>query len=523
MGAIGFLYRKVLINRVKKALGKPVTYVYLVFIMVYCVMVPYSLKMVAEEFGGDSPQGMAALLTLLAFWLIPGNLIAYAKRRGLVYRNSDVHFLFPAPLSPKQILIYAYLRTLFVQVLLNLFAVIWGGIMFRVDIWRLALYFLFAVLIENALEAGVMLLLYGSERLQEKSRRWIVKGAYGLTGVLVCMGIYSYLQEGLSLQMAMNFLNSDMVQMVPVAGWYIAVVHLLLTGPTVVSVVGTVCYGVLFAGVLVCAWRMKCTGAFYEDAIKFAEDYEEVLNSRRQGDTQKRLGKKQKFGKAHVTWKGDGAKALFYRQLLEYKKSRYFIFDVNTLVAAIGGVGIAYLYLQGGGFSEMEPFVIPVVSAYIIFIFTAMGGKWAKELLSPYTYMIPDSPFRKLVNATAMQLVQSVVNGILITVPGAIVMGQSVWMILLDIVVYVALYANKLYALAVAEIVTGSTLGKVGKQMMQMFLQGTTIFMAVMGALAGMAFGGELLACLFMVLFLILVTLIFMLIAMFNFYKMETA
>ena len=102
-------------------------------------------------------------------------------------------------------------------------------------------------------------------------------------------------------------------------------------------------------------------------------------------------------------------------------------------------------------------------------------------------------------------------------------MGQSVWMILLDIVVYVALYANKLYALAVAEIVTGSTLGKVGKQMMQMFLQGTTIFMAVMGALAGMAFGGELLACLFMVLFLILVTLIFMLIAMFNFYKMETA
>ena len=523
MGAMEYLYGRILKNRIKIALRKPVTYVYMVFVLFYFTIVPFSLKMLVQEFGVDSPEGMAAVLTLVAFWLIPGNLIAYAKRKGLVYRNSDVHFLFPAPVSPKQILLYAYIRTLAMQILLNLFVVIYGGWLFHVAVWRLAVYFVFAILIENLLEGSVMLLLYGVEGLKETQRALLVKAAYALAGILVLMGIYMYFKEGLSMRMAVRFLNSDMIQMVPVVGWYIAVVHLLLTGATVVNVAGSICYGVMLAAVLMAAWRMKCTGAYYEDAIKFAEDYEEVLASRRRGDTQRRLGKRQKFGKAHVNWKGHGARALFYRQLLEYKKSRYFIFDVNTVAALIAGAGVAYLYIHEGGFGDFDMFVIPCVAAYVIFIFTAMGGKWAKELTSPYTYMIPDTPFRKLINAMAMQHIQSLINACLLTIPGAVVMGMPPAMAVLGIVFYVAAYANKLYALAVAEIVTGNALGKMGKQLLQMFLQSITFFMAVMGALAGKQFGGVLMAYVFMDLFLVLFTLIFMVIAMLNFYKMETA
>lgn len=64
---------------------------------------------------------------------------------------------------------------------------------------------------------------------------------------------------------------------------------------------------------------------------------------------------------------------MFYRQLLEYKKTRYFIFDVNTLMAALGGAGIAWLYVREGGFGDFSAYVIPVVSAYLIFIFTTIG------------------------------------------------------------------------------------------------------------------------------------------------------
>ena len=525
MGAIGYLYRRIMLNKARIALHKPITYFYIALLLFYILILPTSLRVFARQLGGDSPEGMAAVLTVTAFWMVPGNLIAYAKRKGLMYRNSDVHFLFPSPVSSKRVLLYAHLKTLVAQVLMNVFVAVCGGVMFRVELWRLAAYFFFSMVAENLLEGSIMLLLYGSERLEEKHRDIVVKTAYGLLGILVLMGIYWYIRKGLSLGTVSSFLHSDMVQMVPIVGWYIGVVHLLFLGPTAVNLSVTAAYGLLLAVVLAAAWRMKCTGSYYEDAMKFAEDYEEVAKSRRQGDTTKRLGRKQKFGKARVSWKGQGARALFYRQLLEYKKSKYFIFDSSTFMALLGGIGIAWLYSREGAsgiFETFGPFVIPAVSAYLIFVFTALNGKWAKELKSPYTYLIPDTAFRKLMNATAMQHVQSLVNACLITVPGAVVMGMTPMGALFCILFYVILSANKLYALAVAEAVVGGTLGIVGRQLFQMLIQGVAITMAVIGGIIGTSVGGVLQGYVLMDVFLALFTIIFMVIATLNFYKMET-
>lgn len=526
MGAVGYLYRRILCNRIKTALRKPVTYFYLALLLFYMTAVPMSLRMTVDMMGADSAEGLVAVLTVFAFWVIPANLIAYSKRKGLVYRNSDIHFLFPAPVSPKKVLLYAHMKTLAVQLVLNLFVIVCGKVLFHAQGWKLAVYFVFSIVIENLLEASIMLLLYGSERLGEKQRSLVAKAAYGLVGILVFMGVLAYFRGGLRMQTVADYLHSDMIQMVPVIGWYIAVLHLLFLGATAVNVAGTVCYILLVTVALAAARRMKCTGDFYEDAMKFAEDYEEVLESRRQGNTQKRLGKKQKFGRARVNWHGKGARALFYRQLLEYKKSRYFIFDGSTVAAVLAGAGIAYLYVREGGFGELEmyaPFVLPIVSAYVIFIFTALNGKWAKELTAPYTYLIPDTAFNKLINATAMQYVQSLANACFITLPGAIVMGVSPLITVLSIAFYVVLSANKLYALAVAEAACGNTLGRVGKQLLQMLIQGMAVTAAVMGGVMGMAVGGMLQAYVLMDVFLILFTLAFMVIAMLNFYNMETA
>lgn len=523
MGAIGYLYRRLLANRIRQALHKPVTYVYIVIILFYLCIMPFSLRVMAEEFGLNSPDGMVAVLTVMAIWIVPGNLAAYAKRKGLVYRNSDVHFLFPSPVSPKGVLLYAHIRTLFMQVLLNLFAVVCGVLVFRVEAWKLGLYVVFSLVVENVMEGCIMLLFYGSERLGERLRGWIVKAAYGLIGVLLAIGVYYYLIQGLSTATFANFLNSDAVKMVPVVGWYISVIHLLFSGATTMSALGTVLYFFLLVAVVTAALRMKCTGAFYEDATKFAEDYEEVLENQRQGGARMRIGKKQKFGQASVRWKGTGARAIFYRQLLEYKKGKFFIFDVNTLFSLGAGIVIAWLYVREGGFGGIENYIIPAVSAYITFIFTTLNGKWAKELKSPYTYMIPDSAYAKLFNATAIQLIQCLVNGLLITVPGAVVMGMSPVTAALCAVACAVLASNKLYALAVAEIVVGGVLGTVGKQMFQLFIQCFVIMAAIAGAVLGAMLGGITMAYCVMDVALILFTVAFMVAAALNFYKMETA
>ena len=82
MGAIGYLYRRTLVNRIKMALRRPITYFYIVVILFYIVVMPFSIKVWTEQFSIDSPEGLTGVLTVFAFWLVPGNLIAFAKRKG---------------------------------------------------------------------------------------------------------------------------------------------------------------------------------------------------------------------------------------------------------------------------------------------------------------------------------------------------------------------------------------------------------------------------------------------------------
>ena len=66
MGAIAYLYRRIFANRVKVALRKPVTYFYIVFILLYAVMIPFSINVLLEKYRMNSPEGMAAVLTAFA-------------------------------------------------------------------------------------------------------------------------------------------------------------------------------------------------------------------------------------------------------------------------------------------------------------------------------------------------------------------------------------------------------------------------------------------------------------------------
>ena len=173
-------------------------------------------------------------------------------------------------------------------------------------------------------------------------------------------------------------------------------------------------------------------------------------------------------------------------------------------------------------FGDFSPYVLPAVSAYLIFIFTAMNGKWSKELGSPYTYMLPDNSFSKLINATGIQLLQGVINGCLLVLPGAFVMRLSPWVTVLCVVFYAGMYANKLYALAVAQVIAGSALGRTGRQLVQLMIQSAVILMALAGAVIGNLLGTVVSSYILMDFTLLLCTAIFMVIAALNFYRMET-
>lgn len=519
ISAVFYLYRKTFRNRLKKALKKPVSYIYFLFILFYLYAVFHSLPIFFQMIEINNASFLTAILTAIVFILIPSNLISYSKRKGLVFREPDIHFLFSSPISPKILLLYSHLKNVGIMFILYVILAIGGVLWLDMPVWKMTVYFFFSFVTENALEAFLMILCYGNEKLDKKQMLIVQIFMYFLIGLFVATGIGIYVKEGASFRSVMDYLHSPVIQMVPIIGWNIAFLHLLFMGPETVNVICSILYFISVIVFFIMALRMKCTGDYFEDAIKFAEDYEAARKKGKAGEVAF-VGWKKKYGKASVSYKGKYARAIFYRQLLEYKKNRFFIFGFYTLVCLCLGIGLA-VFTYKGNVKGYVPFIILGVMSYLTFIMSGYQGKWGKELKKPYTYLIPDTALCKLWYATLMEHIRSLIDGCLLTLPSGIVLGLPVLQIILIIVVYVCLQACKLYAEVMVEAFLGNILGNTGKQYARLLFEGIVIGMGIAGAAAGSLISMEtgLFILIGVVVFL---TAGMMAIATINFEKMET-
>ena len=121
----------------------------------------------------------------------------------------------------------------------------------------------------------------------------------------------------------------------------------------------------------------------------------------------------------------------------------------------------------------------------MVFVFSGYATKWSKELDNPYTYLIPDSPLKKVWYATKIEHMRAFVDGILVTLPGAVVLGLSPAMTILTVLLYVCLNANKLYYNMLADVLIGNLFGNVGRSLVRMLFQGFAIGIAAVAAVAG--------------------------------------
>lgn len=111
------------------------------------------------------------------------------------------------------------------------------------------------------------------------------------------------------------------------------------------------------------------------------------------------------------------------------------------------------------------------MTAYMILVFSGISGKWEMELRSPYLFLIPDTPFRKLWYATLMEHIKSLADGIILCVPMGVVWGVSPVWVVMTILIYVVLQANKLYTRVIAQCIVGNFFGKTGQEIIRMFFQ----------------------------------------------------
>lgn len=524
MKGLIYLYERTVINSIKRALKRPVTYIWLVFAVLYLAMMVFGFSGMIQEANFGTPENIVAILSIIIFAMIPGNIISYSKRKGLLFRPSEVHFVFSAPVSPKMVLMFEGVKSFLGNIVIGILIVVCGWMWFHIAIWQLLLYFLFFVVFESILEASIIIFCFGNEYFGEKFFKRLPIVMYLFMAVIAGTALYKLVNGEPSFGLVSDYFAMPVIQLVPIVGWNVAVTRLIFLGADTINLIGTALYLVSVIGMFAFAWKMKCTGEYYEDAMKFADDYQKMRENQKKGVANIPWKRKGTLREATVQYKGVYAKAIYFRQMLEYKKNRTFIFGWNTLLCLGIGIAIAVVAYFNDFIEEFGPakiFIIPAVVSYIMFIFSGYATKWSKELENPYTYLIPDSPLRKLWYATKIEHIRAIIDGIFITVPGALFLGINPVMIILTVLLYICLNANRLYYNMLADALIGNLFGNVGRSLVKMLLQGIAIGFAIVAAVLGGLFLGEEAGFFIMILVMGVLTFAGAVVASVSFCRME--
>lgn len=118
MKALIYLIKRTAANNLKKAVRKPTTLLALIFGAAYGIFLIVMLGTLAVTVRIDSVQGLVILVTVWTIYITVGNFMSYASRKGILFRPAHSQFVFPAPISPKLVLIQGawmnYLMSFFI-------------------------------------------------------------------------------------------------------------------------------------------------------------------------------------------------------------------------------------------------------------------------------------------------------------------------------------------------------------------------------------------------------------------------
>lgn len=512
-------------NRLKRSLRKAGTWLWVAVMGLYAFLVLPSLGGAIEKGGIGRPEYFVLILTAFSLYMSPINYAAYARRKGLLFFPCDVQLMFPAPISPKLLLIHASIRTNVMNVVMSLLLYLAGVIWFRVPAGAMALYCIFNIFISALMETCLVICLYGNERFSEKANRRFGRLMYLLIGCLFLPVVAMVISKELSWQAMLEFLSGDWVQLIPILGWEIGVMRLIILGPDAVNLTAALLFFLCLTIFFCLALRLRCTGAYYEDAMKFADDYQEAREKAKKGQT---AVKKKNLRQASVAYRGGGARAVFYRQYLEIRKSRWYIFGGQTLAAVVLAALLTWSISSGKNtaavlesMESLRYYVIPLALLYFALIFSGQQNRWGKERENPYIFLIPDTAFKKLWYATLMTHVSNGIHGLILIAPLCWALRLPPWMILLYAPFYVAMAAVWLYADVICETYLSSSIPAVGRRILRMLLSFTAVFTALPAMIAAEFFAGPVAGVAAGFVFLCGMTAILLLAGAHSFSRME--
>ena len=203
-------------------------------------------------------------------------LLSGMKSGASFFRMNDVNLLFPAPISPRKILLYGLLRQLASILLLTIFLLLYGVMamdMFGVT-WGEILILVLGLVVGLFQFEVLAMLAY---QLSNRNPRWVqrMRGALYIVLATAAIGVlYGFSLGKGGPDSVFSAISVSVLEALPVFGWIKGLVFGLISG----NVLNVFIYGILVATTIFGALLVFLKGNvdYYESVLNRAEaDYEQ--------------------------------------------------------------------------------------------------------------------------------------------------------------------------------------------------------------------------------------------------------
>ena len=414
---LGYLLITKFKNQIKSFFRTPGKLIYLVFIIAILGVSLFSVgKMDGQPDRVVRDIGeLAALVTV--FYSVMFMMIA-AKGFGSgasLFSMADVNFVFPSPLRQRNVLFYGLLQKMGSSLLLGLFLLFqfnWMHNLYDISFFQLVVILIgYALTVFLGQVAAMAIYIFTSA---DDVRRGVVKAVFYVMagGFLLYTAAAGLGDKTQFIPRAVTAVNGTVLWFFPVSGWTGHAVSGFLFGH----------FNDLLLGAALCAafiflivWLITHTRQdYYEDVLKSTEITQSAITARKEGRVGETVPQKVKVGKTGLGG-GWGASALFYKHRLENRRARVFIMDTMSLI-------FAAIIIVLSIFTKSAGLAVVFVMSTTMQIFTVALGRFNKELLRPYIYMIPDKPLKKMLYALAEDLPSYFTEALVIFIPIAFIL-----------------------------------------------------------------------------------------------------
>lgn len=464
MKAMLFIMRRSLKNLIKGVFKKPALIIGYIFITLFVVlMLVASFAMPAGLIRSGSIELFVGIITLVFIFMYYTTFKLGIDKGSTYFRMSDVNLAFTAPIKPNHILLYAFIKQVGGTFLFLFIAICQiPNLKNNFDMKPYGTWMILLAAMVYALSYPLISMVIYSWATKKAGRKKLLKRSLDIAALaIVALTLLSLAKTRNIVDSLGDVFNNPIAKYFPVIGWTSSIATASIKGFNTEFWVGLVGMFVLILGSVVALYRMNLD--YYEDVLEGTEYIEAAMKAKREGNNMT-FGVKIK-DRVKQKLSGTGASAIFFKHLLELRKTAYVLFfdrsSVSVIIAAI-----VFKFIMPNEAQVLTLSMILFFSLYMLLLLQVQG-RLGSELEKHYVFLIPASSFEKLFFVTLGEHTKNLFDGAVLFILSGILFKAPITTIISCIITYVLFGAVYIYS----DILTRRLFGRVHSKGLMVFIK----------------------------------------------------